>query len=119
MARIKGGVNAKKKHRKIMQLSKGYYGAKSKLFRPANEAVMRALRRAYVGRKLKKRDMRKLWITRINAAARMNDMSYSRFMNGLKVAGVTLDRKVLADLAMNDAAAFTKLAETAKNALNK
>ena len=80
---------------------------------------MRALRSAYVGRKLKKRDMRKLWITRINAAARMNDMSYSRFMNGLKVAGVTLDRKVLADLAMNDAAAFTKLAETAKNALNK
>ena len=119
MARIKGGLNAKKKHRKIMQLSKGYYGAKSKLFRPANEAVMRALRSAYVGRKLKKRDMRKLWITRINAAARMNDMSYSRFMNGLKVAGVTLDRKVLADLAMNDAAAFTKLAETAKNALNK
>ena len=119
MARIKGGVNAKKKHRKIMQLSKGYYGAKSKLFRPANEAVMRALRSAYVGRKLKKRDMRKLWITRINAAARMNDMSYSRFMNGLKVAGVTLDRKVLADLAMNDAVAFTKLAETAKNALNK
>ena len=119
MARIKGGVNAKKKHRKIMKLSKGYYGAKSKLFRPANEAVMRALRSAYVGRKLKKRDMRKLWITRINAAARMNDMSYSRFMNGLKGAGVTLDRKVLADLAMNDAAAFTKLAETAKNALNK
>ncbi len=119
MARIKGGVNAKKKHRKIMQLSKGYYGAKSKLYRPANEAVMRALRSAYVGRKLKKRDMRKLWITRINAAARMNDMSYSRFMNGLKVAGVALDRKVLADLAMNDAAAFTKLAETAKNALNK
>lgn len=119
MARIKGGVNAKKKHRKIMQLSKGYYGAKSKLFRPANEAVMRALRSAYVGRKLKKRDMRKLWITRINAAARMNDMSYSRFINGLKVAGVTLDRKVLADLAMNDAAAFAKLAETAKTALNK
>ncbi len=119
MARIKGGVNAKKKHRKIMKLSKGYYGAKSKLYRSANEAVMRALRSAYVGRKLKKRDMRKLWITRINAAARINGLSYSRFMNGLKLAGVELDRKVLADLAMNDAAAFAQLAETAKNALAK
>lgn len=119
MARIKGGVNAKKKHRKIMQLSKGYYGAKSKLFRPANEAVMRALKSAYIGRKLKKRDMRKLWITRINAACRMNDMSYSRFMNGLKVAGITLDRKVLADLAMNKPEAFTELVGESKKALNK
>lgn len=117
MARVKKGLNAKKKHKKILNQAKGYYGAKSKLYRPANEAVMRALRSAYVGRKQKKRDMRKLWITRINAAARINDMSYSRFMNGLKLAGVEVDRKILADLAMNDAAAFTQLAETAKSAL--
>jgi len=119
MARIKGGLNAQKKHRKVLKLAKGYYGAKSKLYRPASEAVMRALRSAYVGRKLKKRDMRKLWITRINAACRMNDMSYSRFMNGLHVAGITLDRKVLADLAMNKPEAFAKLVEESKKALNK
>ena len=119
MARVKKGVNAKKKHRKVLKLAKGYYGAKSKLYRPANEAVMRALRSSYVGRKQKKRDMRRLWIVRINAAARLNDLSYSRMMNGLKLAGVQIDRKILADLAMNDAAAFTKLAETAKGALNK
>ncbi|MFA0815982.1 MAG: 50S ribosomal protein L20 [Anaerofustis sp.] len=117
MARVKKGLNAKKKHKKVLNLAKGYYGAKSKLYRPANEAVMRALRSAYVGRKQKKRDMRKLWITRINAAARLNDLSYSRFMNGLKLAGVEVDRKILADLAMNDSVAFTQLAETAKNAL--
>ena len=114
MARIKGGVNAKKKHRKIMQLSKGYYGAKSKLFRPANEAVMRALRSAYVGRKLKKRDMRKLWITRINAAARMNDISYSRLMDGLHKANINVNRKILADLVVNDPAAFTDYVNIAK-----
>lgn len=119
MARVKNGINGKKKHRKILKQAKGYYGAKSKLYRPANEAVMRALRSAYVGRKLKKRDMRSLWITRINAAARMNDISYSRMMDGLKKAGVIIDRKILADLAMNDANAFAKLAQTAKDALNK
>ncbi|NLW69627.1 MAG: 50S ribosomal protein L20 [Eubacteriaceae bacterium] len=118
MARIKGGVNAKKKHRKILRHAKGYFGARSKLYRTAKEAVMRARKDAYIGRKLKKRDMRKLWITRINAAARINDISYSRFMNGLKKAGVELDRKVLADIAMNDAASFKALAETAKNSLN-
>ncbi len=119
MARVKKGLNAKKKHRKILKLAKGYYGAKSKLYRPANEAVMRALRSAYVGRKQKKRDFRRLWITRINAAARLNDISYSRFMNGLKVAGVEIDRKILADIAMNDGQTFSKLAQTAKAALNK
>ena len=118
MARIKGGVNAKKRHSKIMSLSKGYYGAKSKLFRPANEAVMRALRSAYVGRKLKKRDMRKLWITRINAAARMNGISYSQLMNGLKKAGVEVNRKMLSEMAIHDAAGFTQLVGVAKDALN-
>lgn len=117
MARVKGAINAKKKHRKILKLAKGYYGAKSKLYRPANEAVMRALRSSYAGRKQRKRDMRRLWITRINAASRLNDMSYSRFMNGLKLAGVEVDRKILADLAMNDAQAFKQLADTAKAAL--
>ncbi|EFV02350.1 ribosomal protein L20 [Pseudoramibacter alactolyticus ATCC 23263] len=117
MARIKKGVNAHKKHKKILKLAKGYYGAKSKLYRPANEAVMRALRSAYSGRKQKKRDYRKLWITRINAAAHLNDLSYSKMMHGLKVANVAIDRKILADLAMNDAAAFSKLAEVAKENL--
>ena len=117
MARIKKGVNAHKKHKKILKLAKGYYGAKSKLYSPANEAVMRALRSAYSGRKQKKRDYRKLWITRINAAAHLNDLSYSKMMHGLKVANVAIDRKILADLAMNDAAAFSKLAEVAKENL--
>ena len=114
MARVKKALNAKKKHKKILKLAKGYYGAKSKLYRPANEAVMRALRSAYFGRKQKKRDMRKLWIIRINAAARLNDISYSRLVDGLKKAGIQVDRKILADIAMNDAAAFSKLAQTAK-----
>lgn len=117
MARVKRSLNSKKKHKKVLKLAKGYYGAKSKLYRPANEAVMRALRSSYAGRKQRKRDFRKLWITRINAAARMNDISYSRFINGLKNANVTIDRKMLADLAMNDEAAFAKLVEVAKNAL--
>ena len=117
MARIKKGVNAHKKHKKILKLAKGYYGAKSKLYRPANEAVMRALRSAYSGRKQKKRDYRKLWITRINAAAHLNNLSYSKMMHGVKVANVAIDRKILADLAMNDAAAFSKLAEVAKENL--
>ncbi len=115
MARIKKGVNAKKKHKKILKMAKGYYGAKSKLYRPANEAVMRALRSSYRGRKEKKRNFRRLWITRINAAARIQGLSYSKMMHGLKQAGVEIDRKMLADLAMNDMDAFAKLAELSKN----
>lgn len=110
-------MNVKRKHKKVLKLAKGYYGSKSKLFKPANEAVMRALRSSYAGRKQKKRDFRKLWITRINAAARMNDISYSRFINGLKNANVEIDRKMLADLAMNDDKAFAELVNIAKAAL--
>lgn len=117
--RIKRAVNAVKKRRKIMQRAKGYFGAKSKLYRVARQAVMKSMQYAYVGRRLKKRDFRQLWIARINAAARMNDISYSRLMHGLKVAGIDLNRKVLADLAVNDAAAFTSLCEQAKTALAK
>ena len=116
MARIKAAVSAHKKRRKIMKLAKGYYGAKSKQYRAAKEQVMRSLRYAYIGRKQRKRDFRSLWITRINAAARLNGLSYSRFMSGLKKAGVDLNLKVLADIAVNDAAAFAKLVEVAKNA---
>lgn len=119
MARVKRAVNALKKRRKIFKLAKGYFGAKSKQYRAAAEQVRRSLRYAYVGRKLKKRDFRRLWIARINAAARMNGLSYSRMINGLKVAGIQIDRKVLSDIAINDAAGFTKLAEAAKAALNK
>lgn len=118
MSRIKKGVNAKKKHKKILKLAKGYYGAKSKLYRPANEAVMRALRSSYKGRKEKKRNFRRLWITRINAGARLNGLSYNRFMNGLKLAEIQIDRKILADLAMNDPNGFTKLVDEAKKHLN-
>lgn len=117
MARVKKAVNAKKRHKKILKLAKGYYGAKSKQFRPANEAVMRALRSSYVGRKQKKRDYRSLWITRINAATRMHDMSYSRFMNGLKKAEVQIDRKILAQLAINDPDGFKQLVDIAKSKL--
>ena len=117
--RIKRGVNAVKKRRKIMKLSKGYFGAKSKLYRVARQAVMKSLSYAYVGRKHKKRDFRKLWIARINAACRLNGMSYSTFMHGLKLADINLNRKVLADIAVNDAAAFTALTETAKAKLAK
>ena len=116
MARIKAAVNAHKKRRKIMKLAKGYYGSKSKQYRAAQEQVMRSLRYAYIGRKLRKRDFRQLWIARINAAARINGLSYSKFISGLKKAGIDLNRKVLADLAVNDAAAFAKLVEIAKNA---
>ena len=116
--RIKRGVNAIKKRRKILKLAKGYFGAKSKLYRVARQAVMKSLSYAYVGRKAKKRDFRRLWIARINAGCRANGMSYSTFMHGLKLAGVNLNRKVLADLAVNDAAAFTALCEQAKAALN-
>ena len=111
---IKRGVNAVKKRRKILKLAKGYYGAKSKLYRIARQAVMSALDDAYVGRKNKKRDFRKLWIARINAGCRNNGISYSKFMHGLKVAGITLNRKVLADMAISDPEGFAKLVETAK-----
>src|SRR5699024_5243742 len=109
--RIKRGVNAVKKRRKILKLAKGYWGNKSKNYRIAREAVMKSLNYAYVGRRLKKRDMRSLWIARINAGARMNGLSYSRLMHGLKVAGIDLNRKVLADLAVTDAKAFSELCE--------
>ena len=112
--RIKRGVNAVKKRRKILKLAKGYFGAKSKLYRVARQAVMKSLSYAYVGRKAKKRDFRKLWIARINAGCRANGMSYSTFMHGLKLAGVNLNRKVLADMAITDPAGFTALTETAK-----
>jgi len=116
MARIKRAVNAQKKKRKVMKLAKGYWGAKSKQYRAATEQVRRSLRYAYKGRKLRKRDFRRLWITRINAAARLSGMSYSTFINGLKKANIEVNRKMLADLAVNDAAAFAKLVDLAKNA---
>ncbi len=114
MARVKRAINSRKKHKKVLKLAKGYYGGKSKLFKTANESVIRALRNAYVGRKLKKRDFRKLWIARINAAARMNDLSYSKFMNGMKLAGVEINRKMLSEIAINDPKAFAELVEVAK-----
>lgn len=118
MARVKRAVNARKYHKKILKLAKGYYGGRSKLFKTANESVVRALRNAYTGRKLKKRDYRKLWIARINAAARINGMSYSRFMNGMKLAGINVNRKMLSEIAINDPKAFTELVEVAKKQLN-
>ncbi len=118
MPRVKRGVTARKRHKKILKLAKGYRGAKSKLFRPANEQVLKSLAYAYRDRRAKKRDFRKLWIARINAAARINGMSYSRLINGLKMAGVEVNRKMLADLAVNDEKAFGKLVETAKAKLN-
>ena len=117
MARVKKGVNAHKRHKKVLKMAKGYYGAKSKTFRAAKPATMRALRSAYVGRKNKKRDFRKLWIARINAAARMNGISYSQFMNGLKKSGIEINRKMLSEMAIHDAAGFKALVETAKAAL--
>lgn len=117
MARIKGAVNAHKKRRKVMKLAKGYWGAKSKQYRAATEQVARSLRYAYEGRKLRKRDFRRLWITRISAACRMNGVSYSAFMNGLKKANIALNRKMLAEIAVADEAAFTALVEKAKAAL--
>ena len=114
--RIKRSVNALKKRRKVLKLAKGYWGSHSRLYRVAKQSVQKAGMHAYIGRKNKKRDMRQLWIARINAACRMNDISYSRFMHGLKVANVDLNRKVLADIAATDSAAFAKLVETAKNA---
>ena len=115
MARIKGGMNAKKKHNRVLKLAKGYRGARSKQYRVAKQSVMRALATSYAGRKQKKRQFRQLWIARINAAARMNGLSYSKFMHGLKLAGVELNRKVLADMAINDSEGFATLAELAKS----
>ena len=117
MARVKRGVMARRRHKKVLNLAKGYYNARRKVFRVAKQAVIKAQQYAYIGRKQKKRNFRSLWITRINAAARMNGLSYSRFMNGLLKAGITLDRKVLADIAVHDAAGFAALAEKAKGAL--
>lgn len=117
MARIKGGLNAKKKHKRVLKLAKGYRGARSKQYRVAKQSVMRALEESYKGRKQRKRQFRQLWIARINAAARMNGLSYSRFMYGLKLAGIEMNRKVLADMAVNDAEGFATLAELAKTKL--
>ena len=117
MARIKGGLNAKKKHNRVLKLAKGYRGARSKQYRVAKQSVMRALTSAYAGRKQKKRQYRQLWIARINAGARLNGLSYSKFMYGLKLAGVELNRKVLADMAVNDAAGFASLVELAMTKL--
>ena len=117
MARIKMSVNAKKRRNKVFKLAKGYFGAKSKQFRAANEQVARSLRYAYIGSRLRKRDFRKLWIARINAAVRPYGLSYSRFINGLKLADVNVNRKILADLAVNDPAAFGKIVELAKSKL--
>ena len=117
MARIKGGMNAKKKHNRVLKLAKGYRGARSKQYRIAKQSVMRALASSYAGRKERKRQMRQLWIARINAAARLNGLSYSKFMYGLKQAGVEMNRKMLAEMAVNDAAGFATLAEVAKGKL--
>ena len=117
MARIKGGLNAKKKHNRVLKLAKGYRGARSNQYRIAKQSVMRALTSSYAGRKERKRQFRQLWIARINAAARLNGLSYSRFMYGLKLAGVDMNRKMLAEMAVNDAEGFTTLAELAKSKL--
>ena len=117
MARIKGALMTRKRRNKTLKLAKGYYGSKSKTFKAANPAVMRALRSAYVGRKLKKRQYRQMWIARINAAARMNEISYSQLMNGLKKSGIEINRKMLSEMAIYDAAAFAQLCETAKKAV--
>ena len=117
MARVKGGLNAKKRHNRTLKLAKGYRGARSKQYRVAKQSVMRALTSSYAGRKERKRQMRQLWIARINAAARMNGLSYRKLMHGLKVAGVEINRKILADMAVNDAQGFATLAEVAKKAL--
>lgn len=118
MARIKGGFVTRRRHKKILKLAKGYYGAKHRLFKKANEQVMKSLMYAFRDRRRKKRDFRKLWIARINAAARLNGLSYSKFMHGLKLAGVDVNRKILADLAISDAKGFTDLATAAKAKIN-
>ena len=119
MPRVKGGVERRKRHKRILKLAKGYYGSKHRLYKTANEQVMRSFNYAYRDRRQRKRDFRKLWITRINAAARMNGLSYSNMMHGLKVAGIDINRKMLADLALSDAQAFTQLADAAKKAVAK
>ena len=116
MARVKGAMMTRKRRKKIIKLAKGYWGNKKNHFKVANEQVMKSLRYAYVGRKLKKRDFRKLWISRISAACKMNGINYSRFMNGLKVKGIEINRKMLSEMAINDAVAFTALCDLAKNA---
>ena len=116
MARVKGAMMTRKRRNKVLKLAKGYWGAKSKHFRVANQAVMKSLKYAYIGRKQKKRDFRSLWITRISAACKLNGMNYSTFMHGLKLAGVEINRKMISELAISDPAAFTKLADMAKNA---
>ncbi len=116
MARVKKGLNAHKRHKKVLKMAKGFYGAKHSTYRAAKPATMRALRSAYVGRKNKKRDFRKLWIARINAAARLNDMSYSKLIGGLKKADIDINRKMLSELAISDPAAFAALCETARKA---
>ncbi|MFI5358494.1 MAG: 50S ribosomal protein L20 [Halanaerobiales bacterium] len=118
MPRVKRGFTARRRRKKILKMAKGYYGAKSKLFRPANQAVMKSLHYAYRDRRTRKRDFRKLWITRINAAARKDGLSYSRFINGLKLANIEIDRKMLADLAVRDENSFSELVNIAKRALN-
>ncbi|EAH6840470.1 50S ribosomal protein L20 [Campylobacter jejuni] len=117
MARVKTGVVRRRRHKKVLKLARGFYSGRRKHFRKAKEQLERSLVYAYRDRRRKKRDFRRLWIVRINAACRLNDLSYSRFINGLKKVGIELDRKILADLAMNDAAAFAKIAEAAKKAL--
>ncbi|MCD5414310.1 MAG: 50S ribosomal protein L20 [Clostridiales bacterium] len=117
MARVKKALNARKKHKKILKLAKGFRGARSKLFRPANQAVMKALKNAYIGRKLRKRDFRRLWITRINAAVRQYDLSYSRFMNGLKLCGIDVNRKMLSEMAIHDKEGFKVIVDKAKEKL--
>ncbi len=119
MARVKRGINARKRHRKVLKLARGFYGSKSKIFRAANPAVMRSLSSAYIGRKNKKRDFRRLWITRINAGARMNGLSYSKLMNGLKLSGIEINRKMLSELAIQDPTGFARLADAAKKAIAK
>lgn len=118
MSRVKSGKVTRRRHKKILKLAKGYYGAKSKLFRVANQAVMKSLNYAYIGRKLRKRDFRKLWIARINAAARANGISYSRFINGLKKANIEINRKMLSEMAIHDNKAFAELVNIAKQQLN-
>ena len=117
MARVKKAMNARKKHKKVLKLAKGFIGSRSKLYRPANTFVMKALKNAYIGRKLKKRDFRRLWITRISAACKPCGINYSTFMNGLKKAGISLNRKMLSEIAIADKAAFAELVEQAKKAL--
>ena len=119
MARIKGGMNAKKKHNRVLKLAKGYRGARSKQYRIAKQSVMRAMATAYAGRKQRKRQFRQLWIARINAAARMNDLSYSKLMHGLKLANITINRKMLSEIAIHDAKGFTAICDKAKQALEK